>query len=93
MREASEIKSMSINGIVQFKGDLTKPYPCFGNIIVKTNEKIDTIETCHCSTGSELWNYITIGDSIIKPLGSSQIEVHKIKTRDKKIFEYPNCFY
>jgi len=84
---------MSIQGVVVFKGDLPKPYPCFGNIIVKSTNKSDTIETCHCSVGGELWNSIMIGDSILKPLGSSQIEIHKTNTGEVKKFEYSNCFY
>jgi hypothetical protein len=97
-REATEsslnkIKTMSVKGVVTYKGDLPKPYPCFGNIIVKSADKSDTIETCHCSAGSELWNSISIGDSILKPLGNSQIEIHKATTGEVKKIEYPNCFY
>jgi hypothetical protein len=88
-----KIKSLSIKGIVIYKGDLPKPYPCFGNIIIKTNNKTDTIETCHCAAGNELWNYISVGDSIIKPLDGNQIEVRKMKSDSNEIFEYPHCYY
>lgn len=90
---ANKLRPLSINGIVIGKVDLQQTEPCFGDIIIKSGNKIDTINICHCSVGNNIWEFTSLGDSIIKPNGSINFKIHQAKTGSNKTFEYPNCFY
>lgn len=58
-------------------------------IILNSKNQLDTIEFCNSIVYDEFWNYIQIGDSLVKRSGSdSLILFNKIEL---KMFEYPCC--
>lgn len=84
----NEISPLIFNGIVVIKKKSTTG--CFGDINVKYNGKLDTLNVCYCGFEKEqIWDYVEIGDSIYKPKGSITISVYRNHT--KKDFTYPCC--
>lgn len=88
----NEVKPLHIQGIVISKNK--REVGCFGNVILKSNNKYDTIANiCYCTsdTSTALWKYVEVGDSLFKKDQSLIIEVYR-RGAVKKI-DYPCCEY
>lgn len=87
-----EIKPLNIQGIVLSKNK--GAVGCFGNVILKNVNEYDTITNiCYCTpdSGTTLWKYVEIGDSLFKDSQSLTVEVYRRGSIKK--FHYPCCKY
>ena len=78
-----------------FKGVIIKKYEstggCRGEFLIVDEQKIQRIKTvCYCVNEQQnVWDYATVGDTLLKREGELQIYVIR-KTETRK-YEYPNC--
>ena len=87
--DLSTIKSEVFRGIVISKHE---DEPCFGSIIIKHDEKVDTIKSiCSCTPSNKnIWDYVIPGDIIYKDKDSLTINV--VRKDSLKRFDHLLCF-
>jgi hypothetical protein len=63
---------------------------CFAYLVVTNKTNNDTLSICYCDHNN-LWEYMEIGDSLIKEQGSVYLKVIKKVDGDSMSAEYPCC--
>lgn len=83
-----KLEDIDINAIVvEIEND-----SIYGNayIIYCSKEKKDTIYLCRNIVYEDFWNYVQIGDSILKPINTDYLIIKKSNMENKK-FGVPCC--
>jgi hypothetical protein len=82
----STIKPKQIQGIVIGKGEVKTG--CYGFIIFKQSQEIDTLHRLYSCTPPEnsIWSYVKPGDSLLKEAGSLEAYIKRDSTSKKFIF-------
>ena len=83
------IAPQSYAGVVISVHDLAEP--CKGAVVIRSGTATDTLEGCNCGLTNDFWSSLEIGDSLLKPWGSTDVNV--VRAGDERTFEYPCCDY